>query len=118
MAVLYDGDRTLTDPRDKAEAFIKRYASVSSPDPRDPAEDERLRSVLEAQLRPEAERLLRPSRFVLRTPGYRPLARFISCFSDFLSWTCFDFLMARELMFGALMLLLALACKYLQSFML
>ena len=35
--VLDDGDRVLTDGRDKAEVLIKRYAAVSRPEPRDPA---------------------------------------------------------------------------------
>eukprot|EP00660_Eupelagonema_oceanica_P019526 gene19526-biopygen14884 len=53
MAVLYDGERVLTDGRDKANLLACRYADVSRLGSSDPAAERKLRREIEQRLRAE-----------------------------------------------------------------
>eukprot|EP00660_Eupelagonema_oceanica_P003521 gene3522-biopygen26623 len=53
MPVMYDGERVLTDGRDKAELLARRYADVSRLESTDPAAERRLKSEIERRLREE-----------------------------------------------------------------
>eukprot|EP00660_Eupelagonema_oceanica_P019209 gene19209-biopygen5954 len=53
MPVLYDGERVLTDGRDKADLLARRYADVSRLESTDPAAERRLKAEIERRLREE-----------------------------------------------------------------
>eukprot|EP00660_Eupelagonema_oceanica_P019695 gene19695-biopygen12365 len=53
MAVMYDGERVLTDGRDKANLLARRYADVSRLESSDPAAERKLRREIEQRLRAE-----------------------------------------------------------------